>query len=233
MPSAGAAGENAAAGAAAAEENAAAVAAWSPYLHVPGVRFIPSDLELLVHYLEPKLRGDDELLPTDKVRVCDVYSGHPKELTSSLGDGIEGYWYMFSPRNRKYRNGTRPSRNTGGVGLWKAMSNNDEILDGNNQVIGYKRPLTYHVLDMDMDCSAEEDPMRLNDWVLCKVTNKDLQRRRRPQQKPEKEKQPEQHEEQVEEEMPAGSSIAGGDAVDAVEAEELHFDNTSGLPWEE
>ncbi|KAF0892089.1 hypothetical protein E2562_013475 [Oryza meyeriana var. granulata] len=173
------------------------------YLNVPGIRFIPSDIELIVDYLQPKLRG--EQLPTNYVHVCDIYSDHPEKLTSQLGGSVEGNWYIFSPRNRKYPNGGRPRRETGNIGFWKSTTKKEPILgtpgeDGRTEVIGYKGCLTYHVSDgnnmpkkpkkematktawkmWEFVCTnsnrpptAEEEPMRLNDWVLCKITNKE------------------------------------------------------------
>uniref|UniRef100_A0A0E0JQ35 NAC domain-containing protein n=1 Tax=Oryza punctata TaxID=4537 RepID=A0A0E0JQ35_ORYPU len=169
------------------------------YLGVPGIRFVPSDIELIVDFLRPKLRG--EQLPS-YMHVCDVYSDHPKELTSMLGPSREGNWYMFSPRNRKYNKGKRPSRSTGKSGFWKSTTKTEPVLDvlSDDMVIGYKACLTYHEYDESMStpklkkenaiktpwkmwefvCSnsnrpfdVEKEPMRLNDWVLCKVTNKD------------------------------------------------------------
>ena len=65
-------------------EAAAAAAAAVPqdapsYVGVPGVRFVPSDQELILHYLRPKLDRKKPL--TDLVQVGDVYAQHPKDLS--------------------------------------------------------------------------------------------------------------------------------------------------------
>uniref|UniRef100_A0A0E0C9C2 NAC domain-containing protein n=1 Tax=Oryza meridionalis TaxID=40149 RepID=A0A0E0C9C2_9ORYZ len=252
------------------------------YLGVPGIRFVPSDIELILDFLRPKLRG--EQLPS-YMHVCDVYSDHPKELTSKLGPSREGNWYMFSPRNRKYNKGKRPSRSTGQLGFWKSTTKNEAVLDAlsGNMLIGYKACLTYHEYDESMPtpklkkenaiktpwkmwefvCSnsnrpfdAEEEPMRLNDWVLCKVTNKDNkvttkkfkpQRSKKPK-KPKKLQQEEQPQNQgivirqpsesgsassSHQEIP-GSSLpgAGGDAAAAaVDPMPLHMIPPYGSSW--
>lgn len=53
-----------------------------PYLHVPGVRFVPTDQELILCYLRCKLR--DEPPPTPLVRDADVYAEHPRDLSEFL-----------------------------------------------------------------------------------------------------------------------------------------------------
>uniref|UniRef100_A0A0E0N3X9 NAC domain-containing protein n=1 Tax=Oryza rufipogon TaxID=4529 RepID=A0A0E0N3X9_ORYRU len=204
------------------------------YLGVPGIRFVPSDIELILDFLRPKLRG--EQLPSySYMHVCDVYSDHPKELTSKLGPSREGNWYMFSPRNRKYNKGKRPSRSTGQLGFWKSTTKNEAVLDAlsDNMLIGYKACLTYHEYDESMPtpklkkenaiktpwkmwefvCSnsnrpfdAEEEPMRLNDWVLCKVTNKDNKVTTK-KFKPQRSKKPKKPKKLQQEEQPQNQGI--------------------------
>ena len=41
-------------------------------------------------------------------------------FAEELGDSINGSWYVFSPRQRKYPNGSRPTRSVGNVGYWKS-----------------------------------------------------------------------------------------------------------------
>uniref|UniRef100_A0A0D9V6Z7 NAC domain-containing protein n=1 Tax=Leersia perrieri TaxID=77586 RepID=A0A0D9V6Z7_9ORYZ len=187
------------------------------YLRVPGVRFVPSDIELILDYLQPQLYG--ERLPTNYVNIDNVYSKHPKELTSKLGHSFEGNWYIFSPRNRKYPRGKRPSRNTGDIGFWKSTSRNEPIYD----IVG------------------ENGEKKLNDWVLCKITNKETcnvatkkfqphskkQKVQHVQQPPNQSiviKEPSEsgtanssHAEELQQEMP-GFSLAGGDDAMAAAA---------------
>jgi hypothetical protein len=49
------------------------------YVGIPGVRFVPTDEELILDYLNAKVDGDDP--PTDLVHEADVYEEHPKELS--------------------------------------------------------------------------------------------------------------------------------------------------------
>jgi hypothetical protein len=49
------------------------------YVGIPGVRFMPTEEELILDYLNAKLAGSE--LPTDLMKEADVYREHPKELS--------------------------------------------------------------------------------------------------------------------------------------------------------
>jgi len=64
-----------------------------------------------------------------------------------LGEGMEGSWYLFSPRQRKYAGGMRPKRAMGDdEGHWKATGAEKPVLGGadGKEVIGTRRALTFH-----------------------------------------------------------------------------------------
>nr|CAB3478654.1 unnamed protein product [Digitaria exilis] len=161
------------------------------YLGAPGVWLVPTDEDLIVHYLERKLRGEPP----------------PHRLLAKLGQGaaVEGAWYLFSPRERKFAGAMQPKRETDdGVGYWKAIGKEKLILGGADGmvVVGTKRALSYyeHIYEEDAEGSRRtvwnkykptlwrmdefvasntnrpvgddtaSDPMLLNDFVLCKIT---------------------------------------------------------------
>ena len=49
------------------------------YVGIPGVRFVPSDQELINDYLLPKIHGQKPV--TKLVHEADVYAEHPKDLS--------------------------------------------------------------------------------------------------------------------------------------------------------
>lgn len=51
-------------------------------------------------------------------------------------------WYFFTPRERKYCNGTRPNR-AAGTGYWKATGA-DKQIPHENQVIGVRKALVFY-----------------------------------------------------------------------------------------
>lgn len=54
-----------------------------------------------------------------------------------------GKWFFFTPRNRKYKNGSRPDRKSGD-GYWKATGAEIKVKDTHGNLIGYKRQLVFY-----------------------------------------------------------------------------------------
>uniref|UniRef100_A0A0D9WIN2 NAC domain-containing protein n=1 Tax=Leersia perrieri TaxID=77586 RepID=A0A0D9WIN2_9ORYZ len=90
-----------------------------------GFRFKPREAEVVEYYLVPRLQGS-RIVPNPAIVVNNVYQFEPERLIKEkckgwIGDEEE--WYFLSPRDRKYKNGSRPSRNTEDrVGRWKAST---------------------------------------------------------------------------------------------------------------
>ena len=56
----------------------------------------------------------------------------------------EKEWYFFSPRDRKYPNGSRPNR-AAGSGYWKATGTDKSIsIHGGKQKVGVKKALVFY-----------------------------------------------------------------------------------------
>ncbi|KAH9625860.1 hypothetical protein KSS87_009969 [Heliosperma pusillum] len=113
----------------------------------PGFRFHPTDEELVIHYLCRKCA----FLPIYIPIIADIhlYNFDPWLLPGMALYG-EKEWYFFSPRDRKYPNGSRPNR-AAGSGYWKATGADKPI--GKPNAVGIKKAL-------------------LDDWVLCRIYNK-------------------------------------------------------------
>ncbi|KAL5711424.1 hypothetical protein ACHQM5_021883 [Ranunculus cassubicifolius] len=155
---------------------------------LPGFRFHPSDEELIVYYLRNKVTSRP--IPASIVAEVDLYKYNPWELPSKALFGDEE-WYFFSPRDRKYPNGARPNR-AAASGYWKATGTDKPILTTKgSQSIGVKKALVfykgrppkgiktnwimheYRLLDNMIKPSKSRSSMRLDDWVLCRVREKD------------------------------------------------------------
>uniref|UniRef100_A0A8R7QVU2 NAC domain-containing protein n=1 Tax=Triticum urartu TaxID=4572 RepID=A0A8R7QVU2_TRIUA len=90
----------------------------------PGFRFMPTEDEMIRYYLLPKLQGR-AYVPNNAIIEDTVYQCHPDGLTSKYMDrGQAGRsFYFLSPRERKYKNGARPRRDTKDrLGRWKAST---------------------------------------------------------------------------------------------------------------
>ncbi|CAL0303783.1 unnamed protein product [Lupinus luteus] len=106
----------------------------------PGFRFFPTDEELLVQYLCRKVAGHHFSLPI--IAEIDLYKFDPWVLPGKAIFG-EKEWYFFSPRDRKYPNGTRPNR-VAGSGYWKATGT-DKIITTEGRKVGIKKALVFYI----------------------------------------------------------------------------------------
>ncbi|GFP82401.1 NAC domain-containing protein 45 [Phtheirospermum japonicum] len=151
----------------------------------PGFRFHPTDEELVAYYLKRKINGrkiDLEIIPE-----VDLYKCEPWDLPGkSLLPSKDLEWYFFSPRDRKYPNGSRTNRATK-AGYWKATGK-DRKVSSQMREVGMKKTLVYyrgraphgartdwvmHEYRLDeRECDA---PTGLQDaYALCRVFKKSL-----------------------------------------------------------
>ncbi|KAJ4807028.1 NAC domain-containing protein 68 [Rhynchospora pubera] len=152
----------------------------------PGFRFHPTDEELVVHYLCRKVSG--QRLPVPIIAEVDLYKYDPWDLPERALFGNKE-WYFFTPRDRKYPNGSRPNR-AAGRGYWKATGADKPIKpSGSARPLGIKKALVfyhgkapkgtktdwimheYRLADLSRTTS-KKGTLRLDDWVLCRLYNK-------------------------------------------------------------
>ncbi|KAH7663695.1 NAC domain-containing protein [Dioscorea alata] len=149
----------------------------------PGFRFHPTDEELVMHYLCRRCASMPISVPI--VAEIDLYKYDPWDLPGMAVYG-EKEWYFFSPRDRKYPNGSRPNR-AAGSGYWKATGADKPI--GSPRPVGIKKALVfytgkapkgeksnwimheYRLADVDRSV-RRKNSLRLDDWVLCRIYNK-------------------------------------------------------------
>ncbi|KAG6786137.1 NAC domain-containing protein 2-like [Populus alba x Populus x berolinensis] len=149
----------------------------------PGFRFHPTDEELVLHYLCRKCSSQPIAVPI--IAEIDLYKFDPWDLPGIALYG-EKEWYFFTPRDRKYPNGSRPNR-AAGRGYWKATGADKPI--GQPKTVGIKKALVFYAGKApkgektnwimheyrlaDVDRSArKKNSLRLDDWVLCRIYNK-------------------------------------------------------------
>ncbi|KAI3688352.1 hypothetical protein L1987_82064 [Smallanthus sonchifolius] len=89
-------------------------------------------------------------------------------------------WYFFTPRDRKYPNGSRPNRVTGN-GYWKATGADKPIKSKSDQniTVGIKKALVFYAgkglkgIKTNWIMHEYRLPIsKLDDWVLCRLYNK-------------------------------------------------------------
>ncbi|CAN1240124.1 NAC domain-containing protein 2 [Linum grandiflorum] len=169
----------------------------SPVLELPpGFRFHPTDDELVKHYLCRKCASQPISVPI--IAEIDLYKHDPWDLPGMALYG-EKEWYFFSPRDRKYPNGSRPNRSAA-TGYWKATGADKSI--GLPRPIAIKKALVfytgkapkgektnwimheYRLADVDRSALRKKNSLRLDDWVLCRIYNKKGIRRGRADSPP-------------------------------------------------
>ncbi|KAK3411335.1 hypothetical protein EUGRSUZ_I00100 [Eucalyptus grandis] len=148
-----------------------------------GFRFHPTDDELVNDYLIRKCASHAISVPF--IAEIDLYKFDPWVLPEMALYG-EKEWYFFSPRDRKYPNGSRPNR-AAGTGYWKATGADKPI--GRPKTLGIKKALVfyagkaprgvktnwimheYRLANIDRSAGKKKNS-RLDDWVLCRIHNK-------------------------------------------------------------
>lgn len=108
----------------------------------PGLRFHPTDVELLMYYLKRKVLGRRNQI--DVISEIDIYKYSPWELPDkSLLRSGDLEWYFFAPRARKSCNTARMNRATE-CGYWKATGKDRPVIY-NNRTVGMVKILVFHL----------------------------------------------------------------------------------------
>ncbi|PIN24079.1 hypothetical protein CDL12_03200 [Handroanthus impetiginosus] len=107
---------------------------------LPGFRFHPTDEELVGFYLRRKIQ--QKPLSIELIKQLDIYKYDPWDLPKLATTG-EKEWYFYCPRDRKYRNSTRPNRVTW-AGFWKATGTDRPIYSEGSKCIGLKKSLVFY-----------------------------------------------------------------------------------------
>ncbi|KAK6917616.1 NAC domain, partial [Dillenia turbinata] len=106
----------------------------------PGFRFHPTDQELIIHYLQNKV-SSSEIATISIIAEIELYKFDPWQLP---GVFLGGGGVFFSPRGRKYPNGSRPNR-AAVSGYWKATGTDRPIFNSSGtQCIGVKKALVFY-----------------------------------------------------------------------------------------
>ncbi|KAJ8552022.1 hypothetical protein K7X08_028465 [Anisodus acutangulus] len=107
----------------------------------PGFRFCPTDEELISYYLKKKVEGSDKCVQV--IAEIEIWKHEPWDLPAKSIVQSDNEWFFFSPRGRKYPNGSQSKRATES-GYWKATGKERNVKSGSN-MIGTKRTLVFHI----------------------------------------------------------------------------------------
>ncbi|CAH1420803.1 unnamed protein product [Lactuca virosa] len=158
---------------------------------LPGFRFHPTDEELIGFYLKRKIQH--LILPIELIKQVDIYKYDPWDLPNLAPSG-EKEWYFYCPRDRKYKNSSRPNRVTG-AGFWKATGTDRPIYSSTGaKCIGLKKSLVFYrgraakgiktdwmmheyrlpsVVESEPNKKIHDKNLPPNDsWAICKIFKK-------------------------------------------------------------
>lgn len=108
----------------------------------PGFGFHPTDEELVAYYLKRKVHGYK--IELEVIPEVDLYKCEPWDLPDkSYMPSKDLQWHFFSPRDRKYPNGSRTNRATE-AGYWKATGK-DRKVTSQQRMIGTKKTLVFYL----------------------------------------------------------------------------------------
>ncbi|KAG2667054.1 hypothetical protein I3760_15G094100 [Carya illinoinensis] len=153
----------------------------------PGFRFHPTDEELVAYYLDRKISG--RTIELEIIPEVDLYKCEPWDLPDkSFLPSKDMEWYFYSPRDRKYPNGSRTNRATK-AGYWKATGK-DRSVHSHKRAVGMKKTLVYYrgraphgirsnwVMHeyrlIDSACGKSESSSLKESYALCRVFKKTL-----------------------------------------------------------
>ncbi|CDY35029.1 BnaC06g13570D [Brassica napus] len=143
----------------------------------PGIRFHPTEEELLEYYLRKKISNIK--IDLDVIRDVDLNKLEPWDIQEmcKIGTTPQNDWYFFSHKDKKYPTGTRTNRATT-VGFWKATGR-DKIIYSNGDRIGMRKTLVFykgrapHGQKSDWimhEYRLDENVIGADEgWVVCRV----------------------------------------------------------------
>ncbi|KAG2241827.1 hypothetical protein Bca52824_096331 [Brassica carinata] len=113
----------------------------SSLTYPPGLRFVPTDAELIYYYLKPFSRDNNKSWPNHS--SSNIYESNPQQLSAEYKKGNLTEWFFISERTKIKRNGTKQKRGDHNGGYWhaKALTKKIKAKEG---IVGYKTTLNYY-----------------------------------------------------------------------------------------
>ncbi|RZC83425.1 hypothetical protein C5167_046212 [Papaver somniferum] len=160
-----------------------------------GFKFQPTDEQLIVYYLVPKVLGKG-LPPNRMKQVHNLYHYHPEELTKQYKSYELNNWFFFT---RKYEGEDRKDAHcsvgdedtnfvdkkvrAAGQGFWLLTGRSSIYLHNNsNSVIGYKHAWVYYEVrdsekhetdyvmhEYTLATRSGWNHFELDEWILCEI----------------------------------------------------------------
>ncbi|XP_050203449.1 uncharacterized protein LOC126653571 isoform X2 [Mercurialis annua] len=142
-----------------------------------GWRFHPTDEELLIHYLKPKILGDR--ITDSDIKEINISDYNPYDLFGQFSSNFSNKERYFVSPCEYYENSKLRKRKVRDGGFWKSTGDPREITIGDSEeVIGTKRSLVYHNPDAtemimtEYAYTAQLDRPIMGNYVIYKLKRK-------------------------------------------------------------
>ncbi|XP_011627853.1 NAC transcription factor 32 [Amborella trichopoda] len=128
----------------------------------PGFRFVPTEEELVSHYLKNKVSETrSPNFNPDIIRELDIYNHEPFDLLGMASFPNENQLFFFAERTAPIF--SRKVRVTGG-GYWKVVGRKRPVVSGREGVVGFKTTLVFH---KGRAPNGEKTDWRMKEYVLA------------------------------------------------------------------
>ncbi|KAF5176577.1 Nac domain-containing protein, partial [Thalictrum thalictroides] len=164
-----------------------------PLVLPPGFKFLPTDEQLIKHYLQPKVAGVESSLFPGLIMEKDVYGCNAEEPSQIFArTTTDQDLYFFTRLKKKFSHGSYVDRVVG-KGSWVIQHNNNPIFDEDTKTqIGSMKTFKF-VLDVNKklkgkSCNSKEEISWLmqeytltsysqgcdlqEEWALCRIYKK-------------------------------------------------------------
>ncbi|RWR75651.1 NAC domain-containing protein 104 [Cinnamomum micranthum f. kanehirae] len=143
-----------------------------------GYKFLPTDEELFLHYLQPKVSGSQ--MPVNVIPEIDLQNYDPTHLQGMAFNNGCGDYYFFT---KDHQGMMSPDQLSNGEGYYENTGINEPALNGNGILIGTKRSFSYK-LHNDITCTMYEYRLaggnstgqtqqgQQQQWMLVKIVHK-------------------------------------------------------------
>ncbi|CAH2063963.1 unnamed protein product [Thlaspi arvense] len=113
-----------------------------PIVFPPGFKFVPTDEDLIFHYLKPFVRNSKIPPPNVPIHLVNIYESNPERLSEEYEKGNDKEWFFITERTKLQEGGKNQKRSDDG-GTWKAIIT--KKIKAGQVVVGYKTALEYHI----------------------------------------------------------------------------------------